>query len=247
MSVARTYLLSAVLAPAMLLLLATASSAETILTESFENYPVGSIDAQGQTWKTSNGGGRVTTAMAYSGSKALRVDEGINWWTNSATWWDDLGLHGGLLNLSWHTYPTTTGGSSTWRRVNVFGWDGTLIAEIAPHEKGSSSTIDCMSNGSWTETMAFVPSNQWTEVQMELDLSSDRYRFKAGEGGWSSWFATGNDETYLRRIEFCADKNGYDYYVDDLAITVVPEPSALLLATLGLAFGLTLWRRRRNR
>lgn len=229
-------------------LLSCPAVAAPVMQDSFETYPGGTIEGQGQGWDVVHCTGNVTTAKSHTGYQSLVIDRGPNPYAQHVDWWDDLGLHGGMLEFSWWIYPSTSVGwgyETVWA-VAVYGWSGAMVAHLQNDQAGSASTVDAQkSDASWEETMALVPSLQWTQLTLELDFGSsqDQYRIRAGAGPWSSWYTLGSDETYLRRIEFWASKVSYTtYYIDD--VSLAPEPATMGLVGLGLA-GLVLRRKRK--
>lgn len=243
---------------------------ELVYEEGFESYPVGSIHGQHTTWIvdggtiTGQGRAEVVSDQVYAGNRALGIDStpaGCGGYWKGCIWYDDTATapHGGLLELSWQMRTKI----DPWWEISVGGWNGNQVCTIrnyAAYGVGSPTTVDVETSEGWIETMAMLPAQQWRRFELQVDFAPnpDRYRFRVSSGNWyptsdadsSKWYTLGTDEQYFRWIHFAKTNSWwdvFDYHVDDLRISAVPEPCTfVLLLTAGVAIVVCSWWRRRH-
>ncbi len=239
---------------------------EDYQAESSRNHADGSIAGKGYAWHvkpvTDNAGnrhgayGQVVDSPVHTGSRALAYRSVSGEGDAEGSWmkWIDETeeMHDGRLNLSWWIYP---GDDRDWF-VDVDGWywDSGVQTEtlftLTTQHNASAQTIDILrEDGSWTETSATIPEETWSQVSVELDFatSPDQVRLFLGEAsGWSDWYTLGSDTEYFRSLGFRApsEADQTSFYVDDIKIMPIPEPSTLLMLGIGAVMFLGRMRKR---
>ncbi len=240
---------------------------EAYLAESSRNNADGSIAGKGSAWHvkpvTDNAGnrhgahGQVVEAPAHSGNRALAYRSVSGAGDTEGSWmkWVDETeeMHNGQVSLSWWIYP---GDDRDWF-VDVDGWywdsgvqTETLFSLTTQHN-ASTSAIDILrGDGSWLETSATIPDDTWSQVSVELDFetSPDQVRLFLGQpSGWTDWYTLGSDTEYFDSLGFRApnENDQTSFYVDDIMLMPIPEPSTLLMLSMGAVMFLCWMRKRR--
>ena len=212
--------------------------ADQFWTEDFESYPPGNIQGKDTTWghigyPTNSNEGQVVTSPVHGGTKSLSVFSTAGGTTGSQ-WFDDTDTapHGGVVDLSWWMYVSSTYVDPSWN-ILVLGPTGKTVANIDNHAVGSTSSIDYLSGTTWYETspVRSVPQDTWKQVTLEVDFiaSPDRYRLRLGTSAWTGWFTVGTnpDEACFRSIKFQSDFRGSTgtlVYYDDMSGTELLLP-----------------------
>ncbi len=112
---------------------------------------------------------------------------------------------------------------------------------------GSTVTI-----GQWTDANGgMCAKDTWLDVQLVADISASTYKvyMNGVDKGTYAFYATLNSGESLNQVRFMGPTNYTGYLnsgvsIDDVSLTTVPEPAAVVFAALG---GLLIRRRRRQR
>ncbi|HPS53181.1 MAG TPA: PEP-CTERM sorting domain-containing protein, partial [Phycisphaerae bacterium] len=106
--------------------------------------------------------------------------------------------------------------------------------------------------GTWVDTNADIAVGVWTRVRMSFDMSSGDYGaytlyiMPEGQAETEVWTGdlTTSARTVLNAIRFNPQgTTGGQTYIDDISLTIVPEPTAMMLLGLG-SIGVLIGRKR---
>ena len=98
---------------------------------------------------------------------------------------------------------------------------------------------------------AYVPTgftalpNVWNEISAAVDVNSQTWEFYFNDQKYAKTLDFRNPHVFVDRVTIGAD-SATRSYVDNVRISIVPEPSTYALALAGFAgVGLVGWRKRR--
>lgn len=209
--------------------------------DDFESYSIGSIHGQGgwEGWTGIAGAaGSVTTAVASSGTKSLRLIAGND------TVRPFSGVTSGKWTLSIEQYIPSTSSGSHWtillnRYPNNLNWSVQTLADLSQgligEFDGSGGT------GQHGVTLQLV-KDAWIPLRYEIDLDANSVSayYNNTLMGTHPWQYNGVNA--LAAIDLYPDEGsgtiqvGPVYY-DNLRLEIVPEPAVTSLLLLGgLAF-----------
>jgi hypothetical protein len=222
---------------------AASAGATSIFNEDFESYTLGNSDGQGG-W-VDFGGARtvdIVNTISNGGSQSMAYSTNPGYGSDSTL---DLAspITSGLLALSFDLYQPA-------------GFDGTahvFISRSATLSGGFEEGLHLIGNGgtglfgdTGSPSTALL-TNQWVTVTVSIDLDADSAVVNYGgtEVYNGTWNNGGASPTQYQGINIWAQEGAAveSFYIDNLNLDIVPEPSGLAL--LGLSFvGLVLRRRR---
>jgi hypothetical protein len=220
----------------------TSAGATTVFNEDFESYALGNSDGQGG-W------------VDFGGSRAVDiVDSHANGGSQSIAFSTNPGYGGdSTLDLA---DPITTGQLAfSFDIYQPAGFDGTAeiyLSRLATLSGGFQTGLHLVGNGGTgqfgpgTSTTALL-TDQWVGVTISIDLDADTAAVSYGgtEIYNGTWVNGGTAPSQYQGLNIWASNgaNVENFYIDNLNLDIVPEPSGLAL--LGLSFiGLVLRRRR---
>ncbi|MFP6896219.1 MAG: PEP-CTERM sorting domain-containing protein [Roseibacillus sp.] len=222
---------------------AASAGATSIFNEDFESYTLGNSDGQGG-W-VDFGGTRIVdivNTISNGGSQSMAYSTNPGYGGDSTL---DLAspITSGLLALSFDIYqPASFDGEA-----HIFiSRSATLSGgfEEGLHLIGNGTSGTFFDSGSPTTPLL---TDQWVAVQISIDL--DANTAVASYGGTEifngAWNNGGASPTQYQGLNIWAAGGAAveNFYLDNLNLDIVPEPSGLAL--LGLSFvGLVLRRRR---
>ncbi len=222
---------------------AASAGATSIFNEDFESYTLGNSDGQGG-W-VDFGGTRVVDIVdshASGGSQSIAFSTNPGYGSDSTL---DLAdpITTGQLAFSFDIYQPA-------------GFDGTAeiyLSRSATLSGGFERGFHLVGNGGTGEFQAAAGAttalltDQWVAVTVSIDLDWDFATVSYGgtEIYNGSWVQNGASPSQYQGLNIWASggANVENFYIDNLKLDIVPEPSGLAL--LGLSFiGLVLRRRR---
>ena len=222
----------------------TSAGATTVFNEDFESYALGNSDGQGG-W-VDFGGSRIVDIVD---SHASGGSQSIAFSTNPG--------YGGDSTLDLAD-PITTGQLAfSFDIYQPAGFDGAAeiyLSRSATLSGGFETGFHLIGDGGQglfrsPQITATTPllTDQWVAVTVSIDLDADTAAVSYGgteihNGAWVSGGASPSQYQGLN-IWASGGANVENFYIDNLKLDIVPEPSGLAL--LGLSFiGLVLRRRR---
>lgn len=255
----------------VVLCVATTGAASIVDSGGFENPPYTMIDLAGQDdWVTVGGGGgsaavQGTVAYPDAGSQAVRVDRGANsddYWfvpiNETPTW---------QIAIDWDMWVEEADGDQTYGPffgVQAYDYAGAEFGVLGTFGV-DAHTGEILYQRADTEAFDITPNNDtvpfdtWQHYQLLLDFSEDQYTiFLNGQPLLTEDFVSseiGHDLNEFTDADIAALAAGAGVdnqaaigtaYVDNFQVTVVPEPSSLVLMLAGVS-GMLLWRTRRRR
>ncbi|MFM1561976.1 MAG: PEP-CTERM sorting domain-containing protein [Roseibacillus sp.] len=222
---------------------AASAGATSIFNEDFESYTLGNSDGQGG-W-VDFGGTRtvdIVNTISNGGSQSMVYSTNPGYGSDSTL---DLAspITSGLLALSFDIYqPASFDGIAHIYLSRGPTLSGTFQEGL--HLQGDGTAGTFFDSGSPTTPLL---TDQWVAVQISIDL--DANTAVASYGGTEifngAWNNGGAAPTQYQGMNIWAAQGALVdvFYIDNLNLDVVPEPSGLAL--LGLSFvGLVLRRRR---
>ena len=221
----------------------TSAGATTVFNEDFESYALGNSDGQGG-W-VDFGGTRIVDIVdshASGGSQSIAFSTNPGYGADSTL---DLAdpITTGQLAFSFDIYQPA-------------GFDGTAeiyLSRSATLSGGFETGFHLVGNGGTGEFVAAAGAttalltDQWVAVTVSIDLDADTAAVSYGgtEIYNGTWVNGGASPSQYQGLNIWASNgaNVENFYIDNLKLDIVPEPSGLAL--LGLSFiGLVLRRRR---
>ena len=232
--------LGALLALTSGIVLATSANATTIFNETFEGYSLG--DSNGQGGWVDFGGPRpanVVNSIANGGAQSLEFSTNPGYGSDSTL---DLAapITSGQLTLSFDIYQP----SSFDGRSNVYLSRGPTLT--GTFEEGLFFLGEGANFGDTGSPPTALLTDQWVAVLVDIDLDADTA--VASYGGTEifngAWNNGGASPTQFQGINIWANNGAAvdSFYIDNLVLEQVPEPSGIALLVLG-ASGLILRRR----
>ncbi|MDE0593930.1 MAG: PEP-CTERM sorting domain-containing protein [Roseibacillus sp.] len=221
----------------------TSAGATTVFNEDFESYALGNSDGQGG-W-VDFGGSRIVDIVD---SHASGGSQSIAFSTNPG--------YGGDSTLDLAD-PITTGQLAfSFDLYQPAAFDGTAeiyMSRLATLSGGFQTGLHLVGNGGTGEFQAAAGAttalltDQWVAVTVSIDLDADTAAVSYGgtEIYNGTWVNGGASPSQYQGLNIWASNgaNAENFYIDNLKLDIVPEPSGLAL--LGLSFiGLVLRRRR---
>jgi hypothetical protein len=156
------------------------------------------------------------------------------------------------IEFKYYELDITSGGNDGTGGINIIANEAPAVAGTLP---ANSSTGLSMSNGSFHQTgfgsvAGFnYTTDDWHDVRMDLDFVAKTYLLSLDGVAGPTLPFTDAPATTLRHIWLSYNNQPAEYFIDDLRVTSVPEPSTLALACLsllGLAVRSTRQDRHRN-
>jgi hypothetical protein len=245
MKVTHPRFVSALAALAASAALATSASAAVVFNETFEGYTLGDVAGQGL-WADFGGAEltNVVDTMANGGTKSLAFStKPAGGYGSDATVEVVAPITAGQLVLSFDIFhPTTNDGDGFF----YFSRGATLATVfqqgISLEARGTAGTF-----GDDGSPKTGLLTGQWVPVVMNIDLDADT--LVATYGGTQifngAWITDAGLPSQYQGIDIWADggTSGGSFYIDNLRLDAVPEPSSIAL--LGLGAGGLFFRRRR--
>lgn len=252
--------LSAVLVLTVLLGATAPVSAATIFSDGFESYAAGTLPPQGG-WTDFGGSQPVTvsTAQAHSGTRSMRLSEGTDTLGGQSTGYGSdvyrnfpgTPISGKVVNFSYWQFIENSVDSvalmyiSTGSMPNNFQTGLDLRAGTL-NGNNSGPNMFVVQDVADTPTLIAqqpVVKGRWVEYNMTIDLIANKFNMSydgANILSGAQWDTTPGDGITFGGIDFwmqLGNANGVNAFVyyDDFSLVEVPEPSALVLAPLGLA------------
>lgn len=234
--------------------------------DGFESYPVGSFTSQGG-WEDFGGFilPSVSTLQAHSGTKSLRLSEGTGSGNGyGADVWRNFSaspIIGKVLNFSYWQFIEGSVDTIAFMYISTGSMPGTFQtgldlragATSAGNVFGPSMLVvqDIAGNPTLMAAPVAKVTGRWVEYNMTIDLVANTYNLLYDGASIVSglqWDTTPGDGVTFGGIDFwnqLGNANGINdaVFYDDFRLVEVPEPSALMLAPLGLLL-LKLRRRR---
>lgn len=222
--------------------------AEVLFTTSFESpdYTVGPLAGQ-DSWVNSFGLDPVVTSLfSQTGDQALEVRRAS---PNDST-----------FGLTFRPGPYTTAEPKVVVETSIYlagdgGWEGDFVSPIAlvgnsiggPLFTAQLAIRSGETAGDPPDQSVPIDTNTWIDLKIVLDFPSQTAeRFVDGVSLGMIPFGDppgGDTITELQRVEIFSIVDTFNpFYIDDLSITAVPEPSSVLLA----GFAAIAWSRRRR-
>jgi hypothetical protein len=221
---------------------AASAGATSVFNEDFESYALGNSDGQGG-W-VDFGGSRtvdIVNSFANGGSQSIAFSTNPGYGGDSTL---DLAdpITTGQLALSFDIYQPA-------------GFDGTAeiyLSRLATLSGGFQTGLHLVGNGGTGQfgpgdSTTAILTDQWVGVTVSIDLDADTAAVSYGgtEIYNGTWVNGGDSPSQFQGLNIWASNgaNAENFYLDNLNLDIVPEPSGLTL--LGLSFiGLVLRRRR---
>jgi hypothetical protein len=221
---------------------AASAGATSVFNEDFESYALGNSDGQGG-W-VDFGGSRtvdIVNSFANGGSQSIAFSTNPGYGGDSTL---DLAdpITTGQLALSFDIYQPA-------------GFDGTAeiyLSRLATLSGGFQTGLHLVGNGGTGQfgpgaSTTAILTDQWVGVTVSIDLDADTAAVSYGgtEIYNGTWVNGGDSPSQYQGLNIWASNgaNAENFYLDNLKLDIVPEPSGLAL--LGLSFiGLVLRRRR---
>jgi hypothetical protein len=231
------------------------ASAAAIFSDGFESYAAGTLPPQGG-W-TDFGGSQpitVSTVQAHSGTRSMRLSEGTaTGGYGSDVFRNFLGtpISGTVLNFSYWQFIENSVDSVAFMYISTGSMPGTFQtgldlragATTAGNAFGANM-LAVQDIGGAATLMAFQPivTGRWVEYNLSIDLIANQFNMSydgVSVMSGTQWDTTPGDGVTFGGINFwmqIGNANGINagVYYDDFSLVAVPEPSALVLAPLGL-------------
>lgn len=226
--------------------LATSASAAVVFNETFEGYTLGDVAGQGL-W-ADFGGAELTSVvdtMANGGTKSLAFSTNAltGKYGSDATFDLAAPITAGQLVLSFDIFHAAGNDGSAFlyfsRGATLAGAFQQGLSLVGSGTDGTFGDDDSPKTGLLT--------GQWVPVVMNIDLDADT--LVATYGGTQifngAWITDAGLPSQYQGIDIWADggTSQGSFYIDNLRLDAVPEPSSIALLGLG-AGGLFLRRRR---
>lgn len=257
----KAFTLAGTLVVAAMLSGSTPVSAQ-IFSDGFESYPVGNFTSLGR-WNDFGGAEplSISTAQAHSGTRSLRLGESTgNYGSDVYLNFQNAPINGKIVNLSYWQFIESSVDTigfmyiSTGAMPSAFQTGLDLRAGATSAGNVFGANMLTVQDISATPTlMASRPNitGRWVEYNLTIDLVANKFDMLydgASVLTGAQWDTTPGDGVTLGGIDFwmqLGNANGINnsVYYDDFRLVEVPEPSALVLAPIGLL--LLKFRRRR--
>lgn len=243
------------------------ATAQVIFSDGFESYASGSnLDGQGG-W-VNFGSSTLTTVsstQAQSGINSMRLEEGPNppdgYGSDVYRNFGPL-ITSGIVNFSFAQFVETgvdTAGNlfvSTQAMPTTFQPGVWIMTASGPGGTPAAGTNVIVTRGATDAPLGTVPQvfGAWANHSLTVNLDANTFDYTYNgspvvTGG--VWDTVTTDGVSFGGMNFWmqfGNLNGVNnfMYFDNFSLTVVPEPSSMALAGLGLA-GATWWRRKKSK
>lgn len=247
------------------------AQAQVIFSDGFESYPVGTFVPPTVNGWTDFGGSQpitISTTQAHTGNNSVRLAEGAS---SGGGYGSDLFrdflpsgvISGGKYNFSYWQFiepgvDTVSFMYTSTGRIGSINFQTGLDLRSSSSTAGNSAGTNLLVvqdiGGSATLMTAPVASvfGAWAEYSMFIDLDNNLYNLSYNGApliNGLQWDTTPGDGVTLGGFNFWMQLGNVNnttnfVYFDDFTLTVVPEPSAMLLTPIGAL--LWKWRRRKT-
>lgn len=205
----------------------------------------------------------VQGAVVHSGQQAVKVDRGAN---ADARWFVPKNITPTApVHIEWDMKVTAATGAQTYGPffgVEAYDYAGPVVGVLGTmgvDAKTGDLLYQRSDTGALDETGTSVPFDTWNNYQIRLDFDNDQYSIWFNNSPILTEFFVdsyiGNDLNEFTDADISALAAGASpadqaavgtAYVDNFTVTVVPEPSSLMMLAFGLS-GMLYWLARRRK
>jgi hypothetical protein len=148
------------------------------------------------------------------------------------------------IEFKYYELDITSGGNNGTGGLNIIANEAPAVAGTLPV---NSSTGLSMSNGGFHQTgFGNVPgisftTDDWHDVRLDIDFIAKNYLLSLNGVAGPTLPFTDATATTIRHLWLSYSNQPAEYFIDDLRVTTVPEPTTLALvclSLLGVASGL---------
>jgi hypothetical protein len=230
---------------AALLAFSSTGSAQTVLYN-FDTYTLGNLHPQGGWY--SNTAVQVTNAESVSPSNSVQLPLG-------ASAYGDIDPAISITDTdTWRLSANFYMGTDNYAQLAFRNSDNKLVlgAKLRQSNGSFESAGGALVNITSTTGPTAFTANTWYTLQLDLTPSTGAYSvtvLKPDDSVFSSVSGTGSPGTYrinsIQIYNVVTSASG-DVYFDNVAVSVVPEPTTLVLSGMSLVVLMACRRRRRS-